>query len=58
MIHGKKMRDDCLRVSVDFVEIKTAILPYPSGDIVTVYDARESVVQWPKHLVVLVGNVF
>ncbi|RZC94190.1 hypothetical protein C5167_021435 [Papaver somniferum] len=56
MIHGKKMCDDCLRVSVDFVEIKTAILPYPSGDIVTVYDARESVVQWPKHLVVLVGN--
>ncbi|KAI3884249.1 hypothetical protein MKW92_041162, partial [Papaver armeniacum] len=56
MIHGKKMRDDCLRVSVDFVEIKTAILPCPSGDFVTVYDARESIVQWPKHLVVLVGN--
>ncbi|KAI3855628.1 hypothetical protein MKW92_007539 [Papaver armeniacum] len=51
MIHGKKMRDDCLRVSVDFVEIKTAILPCPSGDFVTVYDARESIVQWPKHLV-------
>ncbi|KAI3842853.1 hypothetical protein MKX03_008643 [Papaver bracteatum] len=56
MIHGKKMRDDCLRVSVDLVEIKTAILPCPSGDFVIVYDAHESIVQWPKHLVVLVGN--
>ncbi|KAI3842851.1 hypothetical protein MKX03_008641 [Papaver bracteatum] len=56
MIHGKKMRDDCLRVSVDLVEIKTAILPCPSGDFVTMYDAHESIFQWPKHLVVLVGN--
>ncbi|KAI3870381.1 hypothetical protein MKW92_047825, partial [Papaver armeniacum] len=48
--HPCELYDNINRV-VALGHIKTAILPCPSGDFVTVYDARESIVQWPKHLV-------
>ncbi|MCL7048299.1 hypothetical protein MKW94_028003 [Papaver nudicaule] len=55
-IHGRQMLDDGLRVSVDVVEIKSALLPRPSPGLLTVQDAKNSLVEWPERLVVLVGK--
>ncbi|KAL8464801.1 hypothetical protein ACS0TY_034340 [Phlomoides rotata] len=44
---------NCMCVSIEKVEDKSAILPFPTGDCLTIDDAIGSHVTWPMHLMKL-----
>ncbi|OVA05618.1 Transposase [Macleaya cordata] len=51
MIHGVRMGNDCVKVEINLAQIPKALLPRPSGDLLTVEDALKMFVAWPKELV-------
>ncbi|CAI9283070.1 unnamed protein product [Lactuca saligna] len=50
-IHGVPLQDDCYKVSIDEVVVKTAFLPHQTGEFKLVEDAYKSFVPWPKYFV-------
>ncbi|CAI9300305.1 unnamed protein product [Lactuca saligna] len=51
LIHGVPLQDDCYKVSIDEVVVKTAFLPHQTGELKLVEDAYKSFAPWPKYLV-------
>ena len=60
VIHGKELGESNYRVSVDYVADESAKLPFPIPDEMSlVVHASGSIVEWPKHLIILdVSQVF
>ncbi|KAI3853436.1 hypothetical protein MKX03_037397 [Papaver bracteatum] len=52
LVHGVKLKDDCVRVTVEESTLKNHCLPIPSTHLKTVGDAKKSVVAWPKEFVI------
>ena len=57
LIHGVPLGPDLLRVEINMLEMPQALLPCPSGEFLTVKDALDSFVAWPKGLVLCITDV-
>ncbi|KAI3886638.1 hypothetical protein MKX03_034732 [Papaver bracteatum] len=57
LVHGVKLKDDCVRVKVEESILKNHFLPIPSTHLKIVEDAKKYVVAWPKEFVICCSTV-